>query len=87
MTTDQTADAREVGCLDCGLPYASFPLDVNLPRGQWLLIHPDEHGVLCAACIVKRGAAIPGVAVAHMTFEVSPACESCRYRSGWRDDA
>lgn len=60
-----------MGCLDCGAPYEMFPLDVVLPRGQWLLIHPDEHGVLCAACIVKRAARIPGVTVAHMILEVS----------------
>lgn len=59
-------------CLDCGLPYAAFPLDVNLPRSQWLLIHPDEHGVLCARCIVARAAAVPGATVCHLVIEVSP---------------
>ena len=33
-------------CLDCGLDYyRDFPLDVLLPRAQWLLIHPADHGV------------------------------------------
>lgn len=59
-------------CLDCGLPYAAFPLDVNLPRAQWLAIHPEgEDGLLCAACIVARAATLPGVTVAHMVLEVA----------------
>jgi hypothetical protein len=61
-----------VACLDCGLPYADFPMDVSLPRGQWLTIHPDEHGVICAGCIVKRvRARMVGAVVIHMVVEVS----------------
>lgn len=53
--------AGPAACLDCGLPYADFPLDLNLPRAQWLAIHPEgENGLLCAACIVRRAAKIPG---------------------------
>lgn len=59
-------------CLDCALPYSEFPLDVNLPRSQWLLICPDDRGVLCAACIVKRAARVPGCTVVHMVLEMSP---------------
>jgi len=59
-------------CMDCGKPYADFPLDVVLPRGQWLAIHPDENGVLCAACIVERAARVPGATVVHAIIEVAP---------------
>lgn len=62
-----------VGCLDCGLPYEQFAMDTHLPRAQWLAIHPDEHGVLCAQCVLKRAAQrLPGATVAHVIFEVSP---------------
>lgn len=60
-------------CLDCGLPYADFPLDVILPRPQWLEIHPDESGLLCASCIVKRAAKVPGVTCVHAILEIAPA--------------
>ena len=50
-------------CLDCGLPYAAFPLDTVLSDAQWRLIHPDDGGVLCAGCIVTRAARLPGVIV------------------------
>lgn len=63
----------KAACLDCGLPYAEFPMDLHLPRAQWLAIHPDEHGVICAACIVKRvKARIPRATVCHLIVEVAP---------------
>ena len=63
-------------CLDCGLPYDQFPLDVVLPRAQWLRICPQDSGVLCAACIVRRVRKyIPGATVIHAIVEVSPGRE------------
>jgi hypothetical protein len=59
-------------CLDCGRSYMEFPLDLNLPRGQWLLIHPDDGGLLCASCIVARAAKIPGATVVHAVIEITP---------------
>lgn len=59
-------------CLDCGLPYSEFPLDVSLPRSQWLEIHPAEHGLLCAACIVRRASKVPGCTVVHVILEIAP---------------
>jgi hypothetical protein len=53
-------DAR-VRCMDCGLDYEQYPLDVVLKKAQWLLIHPDDGGVLCANCIVGRAAKLPRV--------------------------
>jgi hypothetical protein len=65
-------DREVLRCLDCGLAYADFPLDVNLPRAQWLAIHPDEHGVLCARCLVSRASKVPGCTVVHAVLEVAP---------------
>ena len=46
-------------CLDCDLPYTEFGLDMTLPNEQWLMIHPDNGGLLCANCIVKRVERLP----------------------------
>ena len=48
------------GCLDCSLPYEEFGLDMTLPDNQWLMIHPEENGLLCANCIVKRAEKLQG---------------------------
>lgn len=47
-------------CIDCGLTYEEFGLDMTLPNEQWLMIHPDEDGILCANCIVKRAGKLEG---------------------------
>lgn len=47
--------------MDCGLDYGQYPLDVVLSKEQWLLIHPDDGGVLCGNCIVARAAKLPSV--------------------------
>lgn len=60
MARRSTTGATVVRCLDCGLHYADFPLDMTLPDEQWLAIHPDDGGVLCAGCIVKRAEKLPG---------------------------
>lgn len=65
-------------CLDCGLRYDEFPLDLLLPRSQWLEIHPtsdDGGGLLCAACMVRRASNIPGATAVHAVIEISP-CRS-----------
>lgn len=59
-------------CLDCGLDYADFPMDMILPRPQWLTIHPAEGGLLCASCIVKRAAKVPGATCIHAIIEIAP---------------
>lgn len=65
-------------CLDCGRPYEQFELDMLLPRWQWLLIHPTDHGLLCAACIVTRASKISGCVAVHAVLGIqpSPACGS-----------
>lgn len=64
---------ERVRCLDCERPYSEFGMDVHLPRSQWLAIHPDEGGVLCAQCIVNRvSQKMDGATVIHLIVEVSP---------------
>ena len=62
-------------CLDCGLPYSCFPLDVTLPDDQWLAIHPEGfNGLLCAQCIVARASKLPGACAVRAVIDVpSPA--------------
>jgi hypothetical protein len=61
-----------VKCLDCGLPYDQFGLDTHLSRWQWLMIHPDEGGVLCANCIITRAGRIRGAVLVHLVIEIAP---------------
>lgn len=80
-TPDSVAKAEptSAACLDCGLPYEQFLIDVLLPRSQWLIIHPDEHGVLCARCIVRRVAdKIAGAVACRMVVEVAPRVMTTR---------
>lgn len=64
--------APHARCLDCGKPYSEFPMDIILPRPQWLEIHPSEHGLLCAGCIVARAAKVPGATACHLIIEIAP---------------
>lgn len=48
-----------VVCMDCQKP--SAPMDFVIPRIQWLLIHPEDDGYLCANCMVLRANKLPGV--------------------------
>ena len=59
-----------ISCMDCGLDYTQYPMDVVLKREQWLLIHPEDGGCLCANCIVARASKLPGVInlTARITF-------------------
>lgn len=63
--------AQPVGCMDCGMSYLDFPMDVVLPNDQWALIsgRDDGGGILCAACIVKRAAKLKRFTVVKMTLE------------------
>lgn len=70
-TAEQDQQARQlmVACMDCGLPYADFPLDTTLPDEQWRMIHNSEGGLLCASCIVKRASRLPGVIAVRAIIE------------------
>lgn len=55
-----TTPSARVPCLDCGRDYAeTMALDLVIPRAQWLLIHPEDGGVLCACCMLRRAEKIP----------------------------
>lgn len=42
-------------CMDCDHPYGQDGwCDVIIPRETWLIIHPDDGGVLCFRCMTKR---------------------------------
>lgn len=60
-----------IKCEDCGKPYDKFPLDVVLPNEQWELItgYKDGEGILCASCILERGARQKTFTVAILVFE------------------
>lgn len=58
-------------CMDCGLDYSEFKLDIVLPHSQWVAINPANDGLLCAQCIVNRLSKIPGVVCVHAIAEVN----------------
>lgn len=41
-------------CLDCGELYSNMGIDITFSDEQWKMIFPEENGLLCASCIVKR---------------------------------
>lgn len=53
--------AKKITCLDCKIDYDLVPMSLNIPREQWLLIHPDDGGVLCANCMIIRASKLPHV--------------------------
>lgn len=59
-------------CLDCGMPYSHFGMDMVLPHSQWIFIHPDKYGLLCAQCIINRVSKIKGATVVHAIIEIQP---------------
>jgi hypothetical protein len=50
---------EETACVDCHRPYP-HGLDMVLTKKQWLMVHPDDGGVLCPSCIVNRASNLPG---------------------------
>lgn len=71
-TPTQPPAPLSAACLDCGLPYEQFQIDLLLPRSQWLEIHPDESGLLCARCIALRAAKLPGATAVRAVIEIAP---------------
>ena len=56
-------------CMDCGKDYKDFGLDIYMNDSDWIKIHPDKDGLLCANCIVKRASKIVGVIVMKMELD------------------
>lgn len=69
---ETTVSVLPAVCLDCGQDYSDFGMDVLLPRWQWLLIHPDDGGLLCAQCIVNRAAQIKGAVGLQAVIGIQP---------------
>ncbi len=49
-----TSESHPAVCLDCGLLYAGFGVDITLSDAHWLLICPEKDGLLCGTCIARR---------------------------------
>lgn len=47
-------------CSRCGLDYSEFGLDLDLPRDQWQAVNGSLDGLMCANCICRVAAKIPG---------------------------
>ena len=58
-------------CDDCGKPYEEFGLDTTLSNNQWHEITVDGVSLLCANCIVKRAAYLPGAIAARLVIEIA----------------
>jgi hypothetical protein len=69
------SETLHAACLDCGRDYGDFGMDVLLPRWQWLLIHPDENGLLCAQCIVTRASKLEGAVGLEAVIGICPRKE------------
>lgn len=63
-------DTPVATCLDCGIPYKSFGVDVTLPDDQWQLIHPDKDGLLCGTCIARRAQKLDCVVALRAKLEL-----------------
>lgn len=54
--------SKTIRCLDCQVNYDTImPISLNIPRDQWLLIHPKDGGVLCANCMIQRASKLPHI--------------------------
>lgn len=65
----EMGDVVEAKCLDCGKPYGEFGLDMVLSDEQWLMLHPEKDGLLCACCIVRRAERLLGATIVRATIE------------------
>lgn len=60
-------------CDLCGLPYAEFGLDATLPNNQWELLACGAPLLLCANCIARRAATLPGAIALRVVIDFAPA--------------
>lgn len=59
-------------CQDCGVPYDTLGLDITLPDDQWLMIYPEDGGILCGSCIAKRAEELPRAIAIRAYIEFAP---------------
>jgi hypothetical protein len=68
---DTEGNRLHMRCQDCGRPYGDSDwIDVIISDEQWKAIGmpADGGGLLCGACIIRRGVMIPGVTHARLEF-------------------
>lgn len=65
-------------CMDCGKPYKEFGMDSTLPDEQWLLIHDNFDGLLCANCVVARCANLHGAIAVRMCIDFGSPSASAK---------
>lgn len=61
----------KAACIDCGRAYSEFGVDLTLPDDQWKLIHPGDDGLLCASCIARRAAQLPGIIALRCRLDIA----------------
>jgi len=48
-------------CMDYGADYEeTMAISLLIPKTQWLRINPEDGGLLCANCMLRRASALPG---------------------------
>lgn len=70
-------DTGAAECMDCSMAYSDFGLDTTLPDDQWHMINGSPNGLLCASCIVKRAAKLPGVIAMRVRLEFAGERAGC----------
>lgn len=60
---------KKVCCIDCGIDYGDFGVDITLPNAQWTVICPED-GLLCGTCIAKRALKIEGAIAIRAVIEI-----------------
>jgi hypothetical protein len=76
-----TSTPDPLRCYDCGAPYSTFGLDTTIPDEQWARLFPGDNseavrcqkggGILCASCMVKRAARLPGAVAVRAVIDSS----------------
>lgn len=62
---------RPLHCMECGLLYKEFGIDVNVPDDQWVLLmgRPAGDGMMCGACLIEAGAKHKQFTWAYLEFK------------------
>jgi hypothetical protein len=63
-------ERQRAACHDCGCLYERFGLDLTLPHDQWAIVSAGTNGLLCASCICRRAAELPGAIAVRASIEV-----------------
>lgn len=72
-------------CHDCGCLYERFGLDLTLPNDQWAIVSAGTNGLLCASCICRRAAELPGAIAVRASIEGLAAQQQGQAVADYRD--